>query len=121
MKNRYKRIYDIDLHEEDNIVNTIGSKEGLTHLLMSVLDKGDNIVIPDPSYPIHHFAPLIAGGTPIKIKCLDVDQFLNDLTEILNTKKVKVVLISFPQTTYVSALHCRLWTIILFDPKRVYL
>ena len=96
MKNRYKRIYDIDLHEEDNIVNTIGSKEGLTHLLMSVLDKGDNIVIPDPSYPIHHFAPLIAGGTPIKIKCLDVDQFLNDLTEILNTKKVKVVLISFP-------------------------
>ena len=48
MKDRYKRVYNVDLHEEENIVNTIGSKEGLTHLLMSVLDKGDNIVIPDP-------------------------------------------------------------------------
>ena len=96
MKDRYKRIYDVDLHEEENIVNTIGSKEGLTHLLMSVLDKGDNIVVPDPSYPIHHFAPLIAGGTPIKIKCLDTNNFLNDLIEILNTTKIKVVLISFP-------------------------
>ena len=96
MKDRYKRIYDVDLHEEENIVNTIGSKEGLTHLLMSVLDKGDNIVVPDPSYPIHHFAPLIAGGTPIKIKCLDTNHFLNDLIEILNTTKIKVVLISFP-------------------------
>jgi alanine-synthesizing transaminase len=96
MKDRYKRIYNVDLHEEENIVNTIGSKEGLTHLLMSVLDKGDNIVVPDPSYPIHHFAPLIAGGTPIKIKCLDTNHFLNDLIEILNTTKIKVVLISFP-------------------------
>ena len=96
MKDRYKRIYNVDLHEEENIVNTIGSKEGLTHLLMSVLDKGDNIVVPDPSYPIHHYAPLIAGGTPIKIKCLDTNNFLNDLIEILNTTKIKVVLISFP-------------------------
>ena len=96
MKDRYKRIYDVDLHEEENIVNTIGSKEGLTHLLMSVLDKGDNIVVPDPSYPIHHYAPLIAGGTPIRIKCLDTNNFLNDLIEILNTTKIKVVLISFP-------------------------
>jgi alanine-synthesizing transaminase len=96
MKDRYKRIYNVDLHEEENIVNTIGSKEGLTHLLMSVLDKGDNIVVPDPSYPIHYFAPLIAGGTPIKIKCLDTNHFLNDLIEILNTTKIKVVLISFP-------------------------
>ena len=96
MKERYKRIYDIDLDEDKNIVNTIGSKEGLTHLLMSVLDSGDKIVVPDPSYPIHHFAPLIAGGTPIKIKCLDTNQFLDDLIEILKSTKIKVVLISFP-------------------------
>ena len=96
MKEKYKRIYDVDLHQDHNIVNTIGSKEGLTHLLMSILDKGDNIVVPDPSYPIHHFAPLIAGGTPIKIKCLDPENFLLDLTKVLRTKVIKVVLISFP-------------------------
>jgi alanine-synthesizing transaminase len=96
MRDKYMRVYDVDLHEDQNIVNTIGSKEGLTHLLMSVLDKGDNIVVPDPSYPIHHFAPLIAGGNPIKIKCLDPEEFLNTLIDILKTTDIKVVLISFP-------------------------
>jgi len=96
MKDRYKRIYDVDLHEGENIVNTIGSKEGLTHLLMSVLDKGDNIVVPDPSYPIHHYAPLIAGGNPIKIKCLNPEDFLSELVKVLTTIDVKVVLVSFP-------------------------
>ena len=96
MSDKYMRVYDVDLHEDQNIVNTIGSKEGLTHLLMSVLDKGDNIVVPDPSYPIHHFAPLIAGGNPIKIKCLDPEEFLNSLIDVLKTTDIKVVLISFP-------------------------
>ena len=96
MRDKYMRVYDVDLHEDENIVNTIGSKEGLTHLLMSVLDKGDNIVVPDPSYPIHHFAPLIAGGNPIKIKCLDPEEFLNSLIDVLKTIDIKVVLISFP-------------------------
>ena len=96
MRDKYMRVYDVDLHEDQNIVNTIGSKEGLTHLLMSVLDKGDNIVVPDPSYPIHHFAPLIAGGNPIKIKCLDPEEFLNSLIDLLKTTDIKVVLISFP-------------------------
>jgi len=96
MRDKYMRVYDVDLHEDQNIVKTIGSKEGLTHLLMSVLDKGDNIVVPDPSYPIHHFAPLIAGGNPIKIKCLDPEEFLNSLIDVLKTTDIKVVLISFP-------------------------
>ena len=96
MRDKYMRVYDVDLHEDQNIVNTIGSKEGLTHLLMSVLDKGDNIVVPDPSYPIHHFAPLIAGGNHIKIKCLDPEEFLNSLIDVLKTTDIKVVLISFP-------------------------
>ena len=96
MRDKYMRVYDVDLHEDQNIVNTIGSKEGLTHLLMSVLDKGDNIVVPDPSYPIHHFAPLIPGGNPIKIKCLDPEEFLNSLIDVLKTTDIKVVLISFP-------------------------
>jgi alanine-synthesizing transaminase len=92
MRDKYMRVYDVDLHEDQNIVNTIGSKEGLTHLLMSVLDKGDNIVVPDPSYPIHHFAPLIAGGNPIKIKCLDPEEFLNSLIDVLKTTDIKVSL-----------------------------
>ena len=94
--NKYLREYKINLDPSKNIVNTIGSKEGLTHLLMSILNKGDNVVVQDPSYPIHHYAPLIAGANVIKIECLNSEIFLNNLDTTLNNQKIKAVLISFP-------------------------
>jgi len=93
---KYLREYGINLDPGKNIVNTIGSKEGLTHLLMSVINKGDNVIVQDPSYPIHHYAPLIAGANVIKIECLSIDGFMNNLKKSLKNEKVKVVLISFP-------------------------
>ena len=93
---KYLREYGINLDPGRNIVNTIGSKEGLTHLLMSVIDKGDNVIVQDPSYPIHHYAPLIAGANVLKIECLSIDGFMNNLKKSLKNEKVKVVLISFP-------------------------
>ena len=94
--NKYLREYEINLDPNKNIVNTIGSKEGLTHLLMSILNKGDNVVVQDPSYPIHHYAPLIAGANVIKIECLNSENFLNNLDTTLNSQKIKAVLVSFP-------------------------
>ena len=94
--NKYLREYEINLDPSKNIVNTIGSKEGLTHLLMSILNKGDNVVVQDPSYPIHHYAPLIAGANVIKIECLSIENFLNNLNTTLTSHKVKAVLVSFP-------------------------
>ena len=94
--NKYLREYEINLDPSKNIVNTIGSKEGLTHLLMSILNKGDNVVVQDPSYPIHHYAPLIAGANVIKIECLNSENFLNNLDTTLNSQKIKAVLVSFP-------------------------
>ena len=94
--NKYLREYEINLDPSKNIVNTIGSKEGLTHLLMSILNKGDNVVVQDPSYPIHHYAPLIAGANVIKIESLSSENFLNNLNTTLTSQKVKAVLVSFP-------------------------
>jgi len=93
---RYKDIYEVDLDPDTNIVNTIGSKEGLTHLLMSILDEGDNVIVQDPSYPIHHFAPLIARGNLIKVNCLDSDKFLEGVKDVLKERSIKVLLVSFP-------------------------
>jgi alanine-synthesizing transaminase len=93
---RYKDIYKVDLDPDSNIVNTIGSKEGLTHLLMSILDEGDNVIVQDPSYPIHHFAPLIARGNLIKVNCLDSDKFLEGVKDVLKEINIKVLLVSFP-------------------------
>jgi alanine-synthesizing transaminase len=93
---KYDSNYQVSIDPNLNVVNTIGSKEGLTHLLMSVLNPGDKVVVQDPSYPIHHFAPLIARAETIKINCLNESDFLTELVQILKKTKIKLLLISFP-------------------------
>jgi alanine-synthesizing transaminase len=93
---KYVNNYGVDLDPNTNVVNTIGSKEGLTHLLMSVLNPGDKVIVQDPSYPIHHFAPLIARAETIKVSCLDTSDFLTKINDILKKTKIKLLLISFP-------------------------
>ena len=93
---KYLSNYGVDLDPNTNVVNTIGSKEGLTHLLMSVLNPGDKVIVQDPSYPIHHFAPLIARAETLKVSCLDTSDFLTKINDILKKTKIKLLLISFP-------------------------
>ena len=93
---KYINNYGVDLDPNTNVVNTIGSKEGLTHLLMSVLNPGDKVIVQDPSYPIHHFAPLIARAETLKVSCLNASDFLTKINDILKKTKIKLLLISFP-------------------------
>ena len=58
----YKRNWDVELDTELEITNTIGSKEGFSHLMWVLLDRGDAAIVPSPSYPIHIYGPLFAGA-----------------------------------------------------------
>lgn len=58
----YKRNWDVDLDTELEITNTIGSKEGFSHLMWVLLQSGDAAIVPSPSYPIHIYGPLFAGA-----------------------------------------------------------
>ena len=60
--NWYKQHYDVDLDPESEAIVTIGSKEGLSHLAMAVVDRGDAVLVPNPAYPIHPFGFVIAGA-----------------------------------------------------------
>src|SRR6201993_4252658 len=60
--NWYKRRYDVELDPESEAIVTIGSKEGIAHLCLAVLDDEDTVAVPNPSYPIHIFGPVIAGS-----------------------------------------------------------
>ena len=60
--NWYKRRYNVDLDPETEAIVTIGSKEGIAHLCLAVLDDEDTVAVPNPSYPIHIFGPVIAGS-----------------------------------------------------------
>jgi alanine-synthesizing transaminase len=103
---KYFRSYNVMLNPEKNTVNTMGSKEGLTHLMLALCNPGDKVAIPDPSYPIHLYAPLITRADVIKVPLIDTESFLSNLDQITKTNKIKVLLVSFPHnpTTFEANL-----------------
>lgn len=61
--NWYQSRYGVDLDPETEAIVTIGSKEGLAHLMLATLDAGDTVLVPNPSYPIHIYGAIIAGAS----------------------------------------------------------
>ena len=70
----YKRRYNVDLNPETEAIVTIGSKEGIAHLCLAMLDGEDTVAVPNPSYPIHIFGPVIAGSQIQSIALDDTDE-----------------------------------------------
>ena len=94
----YRRRYGVDLDPQDEVIVTIGVKEGLSHLVLAVVSPGDVVFVPNPTYPIHSYSIVIAGGDLRSIP-LDRDRdFFDDL--LIATKQTwpqpKVLIISFP-------------------------
>ena len=96
--NWYKNRYDVDLCPETEAIVTIGSKEGLAHLAMAVVDKGDTVLVPNPSYPIHPYGFILAGGDVRHVPIGPEIDFFEELERsIKNTlPKPKMLLINFP-------------------------
>jgi alanine-synthesizing transaminase len=70
----YKRRYSVSLDPETEAIVTIGSKEGIAHLCLAMLDDQDTVAVPNPSYPIHIFGPVIAGSKIQSIPLDDTDE-----------------------------------------------
>ena len=94
----YKTRYDVDINPDNEAIVTIGSKEGIAHLCLATLDKGDIVLVPNPSYPIHIYGPVIAGADihhiPMKI---GID-FFEALETAIKTSfpKPKMLILNFP-------------------------
>jgi alanine-synthesizing transaminase len=95
---RYKRQFDVDLDPETEVLSTIGAKEGLSHLMWVLIDAGDVALVPSPSYPIHLFAPMFAGGQVRYVRMGSNEDTLANLVEAYETSfpKPRVAIISFP-------------------------
>lgn len=101
----YKRRYNCELDPMTECVATMGSKEGYAHLTYAVTNPGDTAVVPDPTYPIHEYSFILAGGNVIKFGIefdehfrLDEDKFFEDLDRVFkeSSPKPKYVLVNFP-------------------------
>jgi alanine-synthesizing transaminase len=94
----YKRRYAIDIDPESEAVVTIGAKEGLSHLVLALISPGDVVLSPNPTYPIHPYSVIIAGGDLRSVPIGPDRNFLEDLeTAIKQTwPRPKMLIMSFP-------------------------
>jgi alanine-synthesizing transaminase len=94
----YKSRYDVDLDPESEAIVTIGSKEGIAHLCLAILDSRDTVLVPNPSYPIHIYGPVIAGAHIVSVPVHNQDQFLAELEGLIPrmTPRPKALIVNFP-------------------------
>ncbi|WP_028320729.1 alanine transaminase [Desulfatiglans anilini] len=105
----YKRRFDVDLDPDEEAIVTIGAKEGLAHLVLATISPGDVVFAPNPTYPIHPYSAIIAGGDVRSIPIGPDRDFFEDLLSA--TKQTwpnpRMLIISYPHnpTTAVVDLH----------------
>ncbi|HBE92497.1 MAG TPA: alanine transaminase [Gammaproteobacteria bacterium] len=94
----YAKNYDVELDMETEAIVTIGSKEGLAHLALAMVESGDAVLVPNPSYPIHPYGFVIAGADIRHIPLVKGGDFFAELEEaIKNTwPKPKALVLNFP-------------------------
>lgn len=94
----YQRCYDVELDPETESVVTIGAKEGLGHLALATLGPGDVVLVPNPTYPIHAYSVIIAGGDVRSIPLTKEGDFFHHLSVAAKQSwpQPKMLIISFP-------------------------
>jgi len=94
----YKRRFDVDLDPETQVLNTIGAKEGFSHLMWVLLQPGDAALVPSPSYPIHRYSPLFAGAEVREMPFTTDGDFIAMLKDgwDYSWPRPRVIVLSFP-------------------------
>ncbi len=94
----YERRYDVVLNPDSEAIVTIGSKEGLAHLMLATLDAGDTVLVPNPSYPIHIYGAVIAGANIRSVRMTPGVDFFAELERAVSESipKPKMMILGFP-------------------------
>ena len=99
MSDWYKKWYNVDLNPDTEILPLIGSKEGIMHICMTYLNKGDEVLVPNPGYPTYRSAVMLAGGKCKEYKLSEKNNYEPDFDKISKKglKKVKLMFVNYPQ------------------------
>jgi len=94
----YQRRYQVDVDPESQAIVTIGSKEGLAHLMLATLDRGDTVLVPNPSYPIHIYGAVIAGANIRSVPITPGLDFFQELERAVKETipRPKMMILGFP-------------------------
>jgi alanine-synthesizing transaminase len=128
----YERRYDCVLDPETECVATMGSKEGYAHLTYAITNPGDVAVVPDPTYPIHEYSFILAGGNVVKFGIefdehyrIKEDHFFENLNRVFmeSSPKPKYVLVNFPHNPTTATVTPEFYTrlVAMAKEKRFYI
>ena len=94
----YKRRWDVDIDPDKEAIVTIGSKEGIAHLMLATCDRGDTVLVPNPSYPIHIYGSIIAGADVRSVHMGPGIDFFSEFERAVTetTPKPKLMILGFP-------------------------
>jgi alanine-synthesizing transaminase len=94
----YGRNYGVELGGEDDVICTIGSKEGISHLCLALLGPGDTVLTPAPAFPIHVYAAVIAGANVLRIPISSEDTFLDQIAGMCTSlyPGPKLLMLNYP-------------------------
>jgi alanine-synthesizing transaminase len=133
MSKWYKRKYNVVLDPDTEVVATMGSKEGYVHLVQAISNPGDVAIVPDPTYPIHSQAFILAGANVEKMQLIfdeetfevDEDRFLADLEDHLDNSipKAKFLVVNFPHNPTTATVTPQFYErlVALAKEKRFYI
>jgi LL-diaminopimelate aminotransferase len=94
----YKQRYSVELDDKSEVLQLMGSQDGLAHLATAIIDPGDYVLVPDPGYPIYEASVTIAGGHIYPMPLLEENKFLPQLQElpVEVLQKTKMMILSYP-------------------------
>jgi alanine-synthesizing transaminase len=94
----YSHDYGVSLDSEAEVICTIGSKEGISHLLLALIGPGDTVLVPTPAFPIHIYSTIIAGGNVIRIPLDNEDTFLERIATMCQSlyPTPKLLILNYP-------------------------
>ena len=94
----YRRRYGVELDPETEAIATIGAKEGLSHLALAIVEPGDVALVPNPTYPIHAYSVVIAGGDVRHVRLVPGEDFFANLLAAFRESwpQPKLLILSFP-------------------------
>lgn len=94
----YKKWYDVELNATNEVLPLIGSKEGIMHISMTFLEKGDEVLIPNPGYPTYRSVANLTGATIREYDLVEGNNWLPDLGQLAkqDLSKVKIMWVNYP-------------------------
>jgi len=108
---KYKTKYGVDLDPETEVIATIGSKEGFSHLCLALLGPGDTAIVPDPAFPIHLYAVAMAGANVIRVPLGNDQAFLDRIEKMIEGlyPTPKLLILNYPHNPTAMTIDPGFW------------